>query len=266
MESLVKPPTEDELFIELKTRIKEHETLNCFSDAIDDKLLLGFLRGKKKNLDSTISCLEKYIDMRTVKYATFTRTYRPSTISALNIGVLRLLKKLDNNGRVVLVVTCNNWQPSQTPLEELIASSLFIMDEGIRTHFSIGNELVVIFDCKGLGFDQARRLTPSYVIMGLDMFLKCLPSRPKAFHVVHAGYLMHGLYRMVHPFLKKKLQDRVHVHAKLTQLADHVPASILPTKLGGEMLEDDAYDPLIMERVKGNDEYYEGLSKLSAPD
>lgn len=56
------------------------------------------------------------------------------------------------------------------------------------------------------------------------------------------------------------------MHAKLTQLADHVPASILPTKLGGEMLEDDAYDPLIMERVKGNDEYYEGLSKLSAPD
>lgn len=166
--------------------------------------------------------------MRTVKYKNFTKAYRPSSVNMLDKGVFQILKHPDPSGRVILLAqisklnmqkknrkfciakfSLDNWFPSEVPFDEAIATALFIMDEGIRSYFSVGNEVAGIFDCAGFCFAQMRTMTPRNMILLLDMFMKNIPSRPKAIHFVNHGFLIHNLYRVINPLLEKKIRERV---------------------------------------------------------
>lgn len=103
----------------------------------------------------------------------------------------------------------DHWSPSEIPFDEAIATSLFIMDEGIRSYFSAGNEVVAIFDCAGFCFAQAKTMTPRNMILLLDMFMKNIPSRPKGIHLINHGPLIHNLFRIISPLLEKKIRERV---------------------------------------------------------
>ncbi|XP_021952895.1 retinaldehyde-binding protein 1 isoform X1 [Folsomia candida] len=195
--------------IELKGRIKEHDQIEPFSDILDDNFLTGFLRGKKGDVDKTVKCLEHYIQMRTVKYKNFTKTFRPSTVKLLDQGALQMMKHHDPLGRVVLLVQIKNWFPSQFPVDEAIAAALFMMDEGIRHYFATGNEFVTIVDCAGACLAQARTMTLRNIFLMVDMFTKNVPSRPKAIHFVNHGFLIHNLRRVITPLLEKKLRERI---------------------------------------------------------
>ncbi|OXA53540.1 Alpha-tocopherol transfer protein [Folsomia candida] len=243
--------------IELKGRIKEHNQIEPFSDILDDELLVGFLRGKKGDVAKT---LEHYIKMRTVKYKNFTKMYRPSTVKMLDNGVVNLLKHPDPLGRVILMFQINHWSPSEIPFDEAIATSLFIMDEGIRSYFSAGNEVVAIFDCAGFCFAQAKTMTPRNMILLLDMFMKNIPSRPKGIHLINHGPLIHNLFRIISPLLEKKIRERVHFHPDTDHLHRYIPPHILPYSLNGELSLEDATDLSNISKVRGNDAFYERLS------
>ncbi|OXA54328.1 retinaldehyde-binding protein 1 [Folsomia candida] len=246
--------------IELKGRIKEHDQIEPFSDILDDNFLTGFLRGKKGDVDKTVTCLEHYIKMRTVKYKNFTKAYRPSSVNMLDKGVFQILKHPDPSGRVILLAQINNWFPSEVPFDEAIATALFIMDEGIRSYFSVGNEVAGIFDCAGFCFAQMRTMTPRNMILLLDMFMKNIPSRPKAIHFVNHGFLIHNLYRVINPLLEKKIRERVHFHSDVDHLHHHIPAKILPNSLNGELSLEDAVDLSVVPEIRSNDDFYERLS------
>ncbi|OXA53529.1 Retinaldehyde-binding protein 1 [Folsomia candida] len=209
--------------IELKGRIKEHDQIEPFSDILDDNFLTGFLRGKKGDVDKTVKCLEHYIQMRTVKYKNFTKTFRPSTVKLLDQGALQMMKHHDPLGRVVLLVQIT------------IAAALFMMDEGIRHYFATGNEFVTIVDCAGACLAQARTMTLRNIFLMVDMFTKNVPSRPKAIHFIH-------------------------FHSDVEHLHDHIPSRILPYSLKGELSLEDAIDLNTIPRIKSSDEFYERLS------
>ncbi|OXA38292.1 Alpha-tocopherol transfer protein [Folsomia candida] len=246
---------------ELKCRIQKDEKIEPYSDILDDKFLMGFLRGKKWDVDKAMICLQHYIKMRTVKYKNFTKLYRPSTVKFLDKGVLNLLKHRDPHGRLVLLAQINKWSPSEIPADEAIATALFIVDEGIRSFLSTGNECVAIFDCAGITFAQARNATPKKIILLIDMFTKNIPTKPKGVHFINHGFIVHHLYRFASPMLEKKIRERVHFHSNTSQLHGHIPAKILPTSLDGELETEDAFDTSQDAVVRGNDYFYERLAR-----
>ncbi|OXA54705.1 Alpha-tocopherol transfer protein-like [Folsomia candida] len=159
------------LLKELKERIKDNEKLHNFADIFDDKLLVGFLRGKRNDMEKTVACLEHFVYVRTEKYPIFTQTYLPSTVTMLDKDLFNILRHPDPNGRVVGVVQMCKWNPSIAPIEDAIATGMFVLDEGIRTYFSTGNELVLLFDCNGLTLSHARTITPRIAILLVNMFV-----------------------------------------------------------------------------------------------
>ncbi|XP_035708307.1 alpha-tocopherol transfer protein-like [Folsomia candida] len=254
---------------QLKDEIKENSKLSPFSEVLDDKFLIGFLRGKKYKVDDTIKCLEHFIRMRCVKYKYIINSFSPSTAIMVNKGVFNILKEKDPLGRVVGVAHVNAWDTSQVSIEDAIATTVFFMDEGIRSVFPTCNEIVLIFDLKGFSFDQARRLTPRMCILAIEMFFKCLPCRPKAMHLVNENLLLHGVLRFFKPLLDKKLQDRIYIHSNhLDRLHEHVPPAILPECLGGMLSKEESYDREIVTLIKDQDAINsdDSLSYITDPD
>lgn len=114
-----------------------NEKVAPFNDVFDDPYLLGFLRGKKFNIDETmsfVSCnifcckrlqfiylkivfqtkiyvaqLEHYIEMRTVKYKKIIGPFRPFTTIMVDKGWANMLKNRDPLGRYVWVLSFSTW-------------------------------------------------------------------------------------------------------------------------------------------------------------
>ncbi|XP_021952764.1 alpha-tocopherol transfer protein-like [Folsomia candida] len=263
METVNKADKAALLLDEIKLKIKENEIISAYSDLLDDHLLLGFLNGKKLRLDETVKCLEHFIKMRTGKYKQFTKKFRPSTATMVDKGIVNILKEKDPKGRVVVLFQASPWIPSEASLEDCIATAMFFMDEAIRSVFSEGNELVCIVDCKGFGFNQGRHFTPRIILLAVELFMRSCPSRPKAFHIVNEGYVINGLLRLLRTQLDKKLQDRFHFHSSDYEgLHEHVPASLLPASLGGEVLSlEEACDEVIIPRILQRDDFYKKLAR-----
>ncbi|XP_021946107.1 alpha-tocopherol transfer protein-like isoform X1 [Folsomia candida] len=251
--------------LNLKSRIKSHEKLSPFHGILDDMLLLGFLNGKNFDVDATILCLENYIYMRTVKYRKQLRPFLPSTDVLLDTELTRVLKNRDQNGRFVVIVKYEAWNPSVSSSQDVVASVVFFVDELTRSYATTCSEVIFIGDCKNFSFAQAQQAGPRIIMQAVDLFVKCIPSRPKAFHFVNENVFVSGLFYILRSFLSKKLRERLHIHSSnLELLHEHVPKEILPESLGGDLLNKDAYDEEIRARVRATDEFYKRMADIQS--
>ncbi|XP_035707883.1 clavesin-1 isoform X2 [Folsomia candida] len=211
----------DRRMIQLRSRIKKNEKLSPFSDVLDDRFLLGFLRGKKFEINDTINCLEHYIYTRTVKYKSFLQNCKPSQTAMVERGLYNQLRERDHLGRFVWITHMHGTFPR--------------IGGGLHS-FSTCDELVMIIDCKDFSFNQARRLSLKIFILAIELFFKCIPCRPKSIHFVNENILLHGALSIMRPLLDTKLKDR------------HVSFEILPVSLGGTRAFEEAYETDLPDR------------------
>lgn len=115
--------------------ISDSKDFKKFGDLFDDKFLKQFIRGKK--YDTVKACeyvsmyltysnkcisvsvffvmqlifltfflivqIQNYLYLRTDRFAEFSRTLRPSITPLINHGMLRMLKRSDQEGRIVVL-------------------------------------------------------------------------------------------------------------------------------------------------------------------
>ncbi|XP_035707696.1 retinaldehyde-binding protein 1-like isoform X2 [Folsomia candida] len=215
-------------------------------------------------MHETIFCLENYIELRTVKYKKFIQPFLPSRASLLGTEFVNVLSSRDHHGRHVAVLNISAWNPLLISVQEVMVTGLFIFDEAVRRYVSISDEFVFIANFGGVSFEQAKAITPQRVFQILELYLKCLPGRPKALHIIHENFIMNGAVRILKYLLYTKLRERIHVHSKkLDSLHEHVRRTILPTSLGGTLTNEEAFDNGLMVKIRGNDGFYKSLEKKS---
>ncbi|OXA49438.1 clavesin-2 [Folsomia candida] len=252
--------------VRLKLEIAEHGSLSRFQHIFDDPLLVGFLRGKKFIVRDALECLERYIIIRTVKHAQFTKKYLlPSNATILENRGINILQRLDHNGRAVVFGQTKLWNTKTHTLYDTIAEHVFIVDEMLRSYLKAtgSNEIVLVINFDGWTVGQASQVTPRAAMLNLDFILKSVPIRPAAIHLINGGSLIELLVRLVKKFMPEKIANRIFVHSNLPQLHEYLYPTILPKSLGGELEDEDAFQSELPDRIRGQEEFYRKLIQFT---
>ncbi|OXA44316.1 Clavesin-2 [Folsomia candida] len=167
-------PNKISALVELKSKLAEHQKLHKIEDILDDAMLIGFLNGKKYNVNDSLKCLEQFVYIRTEKYPSFSMKYLiPSTLPMLDVQCIRTLKYMDKGCRRIGVGQISLWDPSKNNVHELLAENVLHLDESIRNYMthSEGNEFIMIIDMAGFCVQHFRNATPSRIVQYFDFFL-----------------------------------------------------------------------------------------------
>lgn len=133
--------------------------------------------------------------------------------------------------------------------------------ELLRTDNGPRNGLVLVIDASGFGLRHAREFTMSRIYMFLQIFLSAYPVKYKGFHILNNSYIFDTILTLVKQLIPKKLRERIHLHgSSLESLHKHVPKEILPSRLGGLLSDEDAYNVEFEQRILDKTEYYEKMA------
>ncbi|GBM59665.1 hypothetical protein AVEN_186981-1 [Araneus ventricosus] len=97
-----------------------------------------------------------------------------------------------------------------------------------------------------LDFDEFKTFdltafTPGWVRLFVDTVWNAFPCRTKAIYIVNAPAPFMIVYKLVYPFVSKKIQDRVSFHSSKDNwrsLHDLIPVDILPELYNGNVKND----------------------------
>ncbi|GBM87764.1 hypothetical protein AVEN_171190-1 [Araneus ventricosus] len=87
------------------------------------------------------------------------------------------------------------------------------------------------------------------------------PSRIKAIHVVNAPSPFSAVFKILFPFLPKKIQDRVFLHPNDNWKSLHsaIPPEVLPEEYGGKLTFDSCIN--VLENIEEVDDQFRNMFK-----
>ncbi|GBN83559.1 Clavesin-2 [Araneus ventricosus] len=78
--------------------------------------------------------------------------------------------------------------------------------------------------------------SPAFLYRCVRLIQDCVPCRAKGFHIVNEPFFINIAFNLVKSILTEKIMKRIFFHGNnLKSLHQHIPASILPARLGGEI-------------------------------
>ncbi|XP_021962238.1 alpha-tocopherol transfer protein-like [Folsomia candida] len=259
-------PNKISALVELKSKLAEHQKLHKIEDILDDAMLIGFLNGKKYNVNDSLKCLEQFVYIRTEKYPSFSMKYLiPSTLPMLDVQCIRTLKYMDKGCRRIGVGQISLWDPSKNNVHELLAENVLHLDESIRNYMthSEGNEFIMIIDMAGFCVQHFRNATPSRIVQYFDFFLNNAPVRVVAIHLLNLSKMGNIVVSVCKRFMKEKIRKRLFIHDDFASLHDHLPATALPVSLGGHLSDEDAFENEFVPGIRNQERFYTRMAELA---
>ncbi|KAL6445679.1 hypothetical protein ACFW04_000878 [Cataglyphis niger] len=232
---------------EIKRWIEESDDLYARTD---DFFILRFLRTCKFNIEKTKARMRNYYKQRHDLSEWFTNRnpFLPEMQELLNLGIFLFLRKLDNQGRLVLIIRQKQQNPNVQKLSDLVKIDL----DSVTVH-------------------HLRQLQPRIVMNIVHAVQDCYPIRLQSINFINAPIYVDIGVAIFKRFMKEKLKRRLHVYTrndtKMFKCFEDIPADIRPLEYGGidgtaqEIAE---YTKKLIEKYHDwfvNDEKYKIISK-----
>ncbi|KAJ2949414.1 hypothetical protein O0L34_g15329 [Tuta absoluta] len=211
-----------------------YERGECYPHRLDDAYLLRFLRAR--------GSIPARAHRLLVRYCTF-REQNPYLYRNINwFSFARLGSLLEgvlydrpDVGRL-LILRLSEWDPDETPAEDLLRSTLLMLEIGImqpKVQVLGGMALV---DCEGLTMRQMKQLSPTFARHAMHIMGYAFPGSTRKFHIVNCSRvfeLMFVLFKRLAP--ADDIWKKVQFHGyDLTSLHKAIPPECLPKRYGGE--------------------------------
>ncbi|GAB0091804.1 CRAL-TRIO domain-containing protein [Sergentomyia squamirostris] len=203
----------------------------------NDYWLVKFLRPCKFYPESARDLIRRYYEFK-VKYSAIYAGLLPSQLSrAFQADIIKVVPNRDHKRRRMLVIEAGRpWNPKIVTPQDLLKMCVMLVEAAIQEPDTQVNGTVIILDLAGFSVTQAKVITPTFIKIIATWVQEAVPIRIKAFHIVHETFLIDMLFKMVKPFLKQKLRDRIYFHGKnYSSLHKHIPADYLFSTYGGNM-------------------------------
>ncbi|XP_059617671.1 clavesin-1-like [Phlebotomus argentipes] len=197
--------------------------------------LIKFLRPCKFYPESARNLIKRYYEFKE-KHSNIYDGLLPSQLSsAFQEDMIKVVPKRDHRRRRILIIEAGKpWNTKRVTPQDLLKMCIMLVEAAIQEPDTQVNGAVIIFDLAGFSVSQARVITPTFIKIIATWIQESIPVRIKAFHIVHETFIIDVLYKMVKPFLKQKLRDRIHFHGKnYSTLHQHIPPEYLFTTHGG---------------------------------
>lgn len=219
---------------EIRQWILDNEDLRA---PIDDFSILRFLRACKFNIDKTKSKLRNYYKQRAnlPEWYSNRDPFLPELQELLDLGVLLPLRKLDNEGRMIVIIRAAAHTPSKHKMSDMLKASLMALDLALRDHEPVTiHGITAILDLGGVTYEHVLQLPPSVIKNLVHAWQGCYPVRIHSLNFINAHRFVNTVLNIFRSFMNSKLKQRVHVHSRgKLKLYETLPISILPTEYGG---------------------------------
>ncbi|KAF8778037.1 alpha-tocopherol transfer protein-like [Argiope bruennichi] len=236
---------------ELKKTIQEDVEINDI-DFLDD-FLIQYLRRHKYDVKGAYKQIRNYVTFRKKEGKLFQGI---SDEYFTEDGAKRILKVLPfrcPDGCPVVHCRLGEWNPGKMPVEDFKRLAILTFLQLFRDPMTQINGIKTIYDFKGTSLQHLKVATIGNMYLYYTLALNCFPGRYKAMHMVNESRTMTIMWMLLRPFLPEKIRKRVHFHAKVENLLNYFPASMLPTEYGGNLREYDIRDwPRIANKEQKN--------------
>ncbi|KAM0729321.1 Retinol-binding protein pinta [Formica fusca] len=203
----------------------------------DDFFILRFLRTCKFNIENTKKRLQNFQKLRANHpewYANIDPLH-PKLQELLDLGICLPLRKLDDQGRMVIIARLVH-NPDIFTLSDVIKIFNMIAELAIRD--SVETSLygfVIIADFGHITLHHIAQMRPRIVMNALYAWQGCYPVRIKSLNFINVLDIAKALMIIIRYFLNDKLKQRLHIYTCKTMhdCFINMPANILPVEYGG---------------------------------
>ncbi|CAK9794977.1 Retinol-binding protein pinta [Anthophora plagiata] len=219
---------------EIRQWIVENEELHVPDDEF---FILRFLRACKFNSEKTKGKLRNYFKQRACVPEWYSN--RDPSLSELqelfDLGVLLPLRKLDNEGRMIVIVRAAVHTPSRHKMSDMLKASLMTLDLALRDHESVTiYGISAILDIGGMTYEHVLQLPPNVIKNLVHAWQGCYPVRIHSLNFINANKFVNAVLNIFRSFMNAKMKERVHVYARdKLKLYETLPMDILPEEYGG---------------------------------
>ncbi|XP_043789105.1 retinol-binding protein pinta-like [Apis laboriosa] len=203
----------------------------------DDFFILRFLRACKFNVEKTKSKLWNYYKQRAnlPEWYSNRNPFLPELQELFNLGVFLPLRKLDNQGRMIVIIRVAAHSPSRHKISDMLKASLMILDIALRDHESVTiYGITSILDLDNITYEHVLQLPPNVIRNLVHAWQGCYPVRIYSLDFINAHRFVNTVLNIFRSFMNTKLKQRVHVHSRdKLKLHETLPKNILPKEYGG---------------------------------
>ncbi|KAF2900107.1 hypothetical protein ILUMI_06079, partial [Ignelater luminosus] len=137
----------------------------------------------------------------------------------------------------IIIVRCENADPSKISFVTVVKTSLMILDILFNEddNFVVAGQTGFI-NLNGMTLRHAVQITPTISKKILRYLQDCYPSRPKEMFFINTPTFFESLYNIARPILKAKVLDRFYIYngKNIENIHQHISLSVLPKEYGGE--------------------------------
>ncbi|XP_029166220.1 retinol-binding protein pinta-like [Nylanderia fulva] len=203
----------------------------------DDFTILRFLRVCKFNIEKTKTKMQNY-QMQRAKLPEWYANrdpLQPKLQELLDLGICLPLRKLDDQGRLVIIVRLVH-DPHIITVAEAVKVSSVVVDLVLRDSIEASlYGFVVIIDLGDATLRHVAQLTPSVVMNVIHAWQGCYPVRIQLLNYINVPGYAKLFLELTKYFLNKKLRERFHFYSRQTahECFKDMPVNILPVEYGG---------------------------------
>ncbi|XP_012287649.1 retinol-binding protein pinta isoform X2 [Orussus abietinus] len=227
----------------------------------DDFFILRFLRCCKFDVEKAKKKLENYQQLRsgTPEWFSNRDPSLPALREIFRLGVFLPLRKLDNGGRVVIIIRGTVHDPRQHQMADVLKVCLMILDVAARENVPLSlYGTSVILDMQNATLGHALQLTPGVIKRLVHSWQGCYPIRIHSMDFINGPAYLNVVLNIFKSFMNKKLRSRVCIRKSFDDvLRDKIPIECLPLEYGGTDGSIDDLKDYWMARVEENREWFE---------
>ena len=192
-----------------------------------------FLMARKFNPGRAFKLYQEYKKVRHTYAMDKLEPTEDPLYSELATGKFTFLERQENGEAIgifdgALYQTPNN----EEDMKILMTGLLFNIDEALRCFDTIACGMTIMINLRGAKPSKEDRLAAEVI---LDVLQDQYPARVKRIFVIDAPWYVRKLFRVMTPFLKPKMRERVFLVSR-SQLLTFFSPDCLPVSLGGTRL------------------------------
>lgn len=219
---------------EIRDWITEREDLRARTD---DFSILRFLRSCKFNIEKTKVKIGNYYTQRAAmpEWYSDRNPFLPELQEMFNLGVFLPLRKLDQEGRMIVVIRAAVHDPSKHNQADVFKAGMMVLDLATRAHVPASlHGVIAILDLEGVSAAHALHLPPHVIRSLVHAWQGCYPLRIHSLNFVNAPTYVNVILKIFKSFMREKLKRRIRVHMRgLRVFCQNFPPEILPREYGG---------------------------------
>ncbi|CAL1291362.1 unnamed protein product, partial [Larinioides sclopetarius] len=208
---------------------------------LDDCFLLSFLRVSKFDSHKALQRVQKFYQ----QYDVFLDLYEKCKIplhKAQKLDHLRVSPYRLKDNSLLLIAYAKKINYKKYTFGERFYTEILVFHKLIENPVTQICGVTFLFDYEKFNIHSFLACTPGWIRIFLQALLQTFPCRVKAAHLLNVPPLFSTVYKLAHPYLPKKMQERVFFHSRngdWQNLHASIPRELLPEQYGGKIKDED---------------------------